>query len=115
VRMRLRIFCASSIGRSWVDRKTKSSARAAPPISSPAMMNHADRCRTSPLPAPFFVTRLILNILEIGNYDFFGHRVEHRAAQLPAVAVVARLAGGARVDDEHVADASHQLMVRMAV
>src|SRR6516164_4371787 len=52
---------------------------------------------------------------EIGYRDLFGDGVEHGAAQLPAIAAIARLARGAGIDHEHLADAPGQLMVCVAV
>ena len=56
-----------------------------------------------------------LEVRVIGYHDFFADSVEHGAAQLPAVALVARFAGGARVDHQYLADATNQLVVGVAV
>ena len=58
---------------------------------------------------------LVADFRVIGHHDFFADGVEHGAAQLPAVALVARFAGRARVDHQHLADAAHQLVVGVAV
>src|SRR5215471_6161513 len=52
---------------------------------------------------------------KVHHDDFFGEGIEHCTAQLPAIAVVAGLAGGAGIDHQHTADALHQLVVRVAV
>jgi len=41
--------------------------------------------------------------------------IEYGAAQLAAIALVARFAGGARVDHEHFTDATNQLVVGVAI
>src|SRR6202035_1686063 len=56
-----------------------------------------------------------LEVRVIGHDDFFAGSVEHGAAQLPAVALVAPFAGGARIDHQYLADATHQLVVGVAV
>src|SRR5436190_1514393 len=52
---------------------------------------------------------------EIAHHDLLRHRVQHGAAQLPAIARVAGLAGRAGIDHQHPADATDDLAMRMAV
>ncbi len=52
---------------------------------------------------------------EIAHHDLLRHRVQHGAAQLPAIARVAALAGRAGIDHQHPTDATDDLPVRMAV
>src|SRR4029450_4292968 len=52
---------------------------------------------------------------EIAHDDLLRHRVEHGAAQLPAIARVAGLTRRAGIDHQHPTDATHDLPVRMAV
>src|SRR5580704_3503513 len=56
-----------------------------------------------------------LEVRVIGHHDFFAGSIEYGAAQLAAVALVARFAGGARVDHQYLADATNQLVVGVAV
>ena len=52
---------------------------------------------------------------EIAHHDLFRHRVQHGAAQLPAIARVAAITGRAGIDHQHPTDATDKLLVRMAV
>ena len=51
----------------------------------------------------------------IAHHDLLRHRVQHGAAQLPAIARVAGLTGRAGIDHQHPTDATDDLLVRMAV
>src|SRR5207248_1563067 len=52
---------------------------------------------------------------EIDQPHLLARDIEHGAAQLPAVAMVARLARRARIDNQYLTDTAHKLLVRVAV
>src|SRR5215208_1771674 len=52
---------------------------------------------------------------EIAHDDLLRYRVQHGAAQLPAIARVAGITGRAGIDHQHPTDATDDLLVRMAV